>query len=380
MSGDPRTPLRPATLVVHSGLPHELDHGSLAPPMVPASTFVHGNARGFEYGRETNPTWELLEELTGALEGAAGSVVFSSGMAAITAVTEQVPTGGRVVAAHAGYSGTRRLLHAMASNGRISVKLVDIADTDAVAEACAGGAELVLLESITNPLITVPDMRRCIELARAAGAVTMVDNTFATPLLVRPLALGADVVVHSLTKYAGGHSDLILGCAVASSPDLVTRLREQRTMCGSIPGQLETWACLRGIRTLDVRFRRQMGNAAELAQRLEAHPDVHRVLYPGLLSHPHRDRAAALFDDGFGAMISIEVDGDAARADAVCNAVRLWAHTTSLGGFESTLERRARYALDAEVCPPNLLRLSVGIEDVDDLWDDLSAALEATRS
>src|SRR5260370_39782210 len=157
----------------------------------------------------------------------------------------------------------------MESTGRISVKLVDIADPAAVATACAGGAELVVLESITNPLITVPDMRRCIELARAAGAMTMVDNTFATPLLVQPLALGADVVVHSLTKYAGGHSDLILGCAASSSSELVDLPREQRTMCGAIPGQLETWACLRGIPTLHVRFRPQMPNAADLAHALQ---------------------------------------------------------------------------------------------------------------
>jgi cystathionine gamma-synthase len=235
---------------------------------------------------------------------------------------------------------------------------------------------LWLLESITNPLLTVPDLAACVAAGHQTGALVAVDNTFPTPLTLRPLDLGADVVIHSLSKYAGGHSDLVLGSATVRDPALGERLVSWRTATGAIPGQLETWLCLRGLRTLDVRLRRQMGSAAVLADRLSDHGAVERVHYPGLASHPHHDRAAAQLRGGFGAVVSFETTGGAARAEAVCTATRLWAHATSLGAVESTLERRARYELDAEVVPESLIRLSVGIEDVEDLWQDLDQALD----
>jgi len=368
---------RPATLAAHAGLSPDPATGAVVPPLVSSSIFVHGNPGGYEYGREGNPLWERLESALTALEEGSGAVAFASGMAAIAAVLELVPVGAVVVGPHNGYSGTRRLLTHMHRIERIEARIVDVADTAAVTEAC-NGAALCLLESVTNPLLTVPDVPACIDAAHDARALVAVDNTLATPCLLRPLGLGADVVVHSLTKYAGGHSDLILGAAICCDDGLCSRIRDWRTSAGAIPGQLETWLALRGLRTLEVRVRRQIATAAVLAERLEHHPAVSRVYYPGLSSHPHHARAGALLDGGFGAMVSIEVDGGADRAEAVCRATRLWTHATSLGGVESTLERRARYALDAGVVPPSLIRLSVGIEDVEDLYEDLAAALDST--
>ena len=370
------TPLRPATVVAHAGLGADPQHGALPPPLLPTSIFVHGYPGGYEYGREHNPVWELLESAMSALEGGAATTVLASGMAAISAVLELAPVGARVLIPVNGYSGTRRLATEMHDAGRIIAVSVDIADTEAVVRA---GADAVvwLLESVTNPLLTVPDLAACIAAAHQAGALVAVDSTFSTPLTLRPLELGADVVVHSLTKYAGGHSDLILGSATARDAGLGERIRSWRTAAGSIPGQLETWLCLRGLRTLDVRLRRQMASAALLADRLGDHGAVERVHYPGLASHPQHARAAAQLSGGFGAVVSFETSGGGARAEAVCTGTRLWSHATSLGGVESTLERRARYALDAGVVPESLIRLSVGIEDVDDLWQDLDQALDS---
>jgi cystathionine gamma-synthase len=205
----------------------------------------------------------------------------------------------------------------------------------------------------------------------------MVDSTFSTPVLVRPLEHGADIVVHSLTKYVNGHSDLVLGACIARDAGVRDALASRRTMTGSIAGPVEAWLALRGLRTIDVRFRRQCASALELAGRLEAHPGVASVSYPGLPSHPQHERAAAVLTGGFGAVVGIDVRGGAEAADRVGETTVLWQHATSLGGVESTLERRSRYEIDAEICPPGYLRLSVGVEDVDDLWEDLSAALDA---
>ena len=206
------------------------------------------------------------------------------------------------------------------------------------------------------------------------GAITVVDNTFATPLLVQPLRLGADVVVHSVSKYIGGHSDLMLGAVVTKVSDLLPKLRYYRTNVGAIPGQIETWLALRGLRTLDVRLQRQTETAALLAERLRTYPGVVRVHYPGLADHPQHDLAARQMRGGFGAMISIELDCDAATAERVCAATRIWTNATSLGSVESLLERRARWTGE-EYLPAGLLRLSVGVEDAEDLLQDLFQAL-----
>ncbi|HEY6378971.1 MAG TPA: PLP-dependent transferase [Candidatus Dormibacteraeota bacterium] len=368
---------RPATTTVHAGAAPDALTGALAPPLFATSTYQQDNPAGFEYGREGNPVWDRLESLLVELEQGNGALVMASGMAAIAAVAELVPVGGRVVGPANGYTGTRVLLRRLHTAGRISVDLVQIEDTAAV-QAALAGAGLLCLETLTNPMLTVPDLAACIAAAHGAGALVMVDNTVATPLTVRPLDLGADLVVHSVSKYLGGHSDLIAGAVVVNDPGLLERLRFTRQHVGGILGPHEAWLALRGARTLAVRFERQQANAAELAGRLEAHPEVAAVSYPGLASHPHHARAAAQMAGGYGALLAVEVSGGADRAEAVAAATRVWLPATSLGGVESTLERRARYPVDAEVCPPGMLRLSCGIEDVEDLWEDLDAALAQT--
>jgi cystathionine gamma-synthase len=234
---------------------------------------------------------------------------------------------------------------------------------------------LVWLETVTNPMMGVPDLPALIAAARASGVTVYADATFSTPLVVRPLALGADVVMHSATKYLAGHSDLLMGVLVTASSERAESLRERRALTGAVPGALECYLALRGIRTLAVRMERAQANAGELARRLSTHPAVTRVRYPGLPADPGHERAAR-DHDGFGAMISFELAGTAEHAERVCASLRLISHATSLGGVESLIERRARHALDRDHgCPPTLLRLSVGIEHVEDLWADLSQAL-----
>ncbi len=237
-----------------------------------------------------------------------------------------------------------------------------------------------MVESPTNPMLDVADLPALVELAHAQGALVVADNTFATPVVQRPLDHGVDVVVHSVTKYLAGHSDVVLGATVTrddpAGRDLHDRLRAHRHLTGSIAGPQEVWLALRGLRTLTVRVERAQANAAELARRLRSHPAVRAVRHPSLPDDPGHARASAQMR-GFGAIVSIEVDGDAAAAERVAATTRLWVHATSLGGVESSLERRRRHAAESPVVPESLLRLSVGIEDVDDLWADLDQALRA---
>jgi cystathionine gamma-synthase len=329
-----------------------------------------------DYARTDNPTWQAFESALGALEGG-DALVLSSGMAAITAAVSLVDDGARVIAPTHAYSGTLALLEQAADRGRLTLDAVDVADTAGVLAALPGAA-LLWLESPTNPMLEVADLPELCEAARAAGVLTVVDNTFATPLVQRPLDLGADVVVHSVTKYLSGHSDVLLGAVVTRADDagreLGGRLRAHRRLTGSIAGPTEVWLALRGLRTLALRMERAQATAAELARRLAGHPAVERVRHPSLPADPGHERAARQMR-GFGAVLTIEVRGGAAAAEAVACATRLWVHTTSLGGVESTLERRRRHAAEPASVPESLLRLSVGIEDVEDLWADLDRAL-----
>ncbi len=340
-------------------------------PVVLSSTFHAGG--DLAYAREGNPTWAALESAVGALEGG-HAVAYPSGMAALAAVVEPLPHGAVVVAPATPYTGTAAVLSAHASSGRLAVRLVDTTDSLAVAEACSG-ADLVWVETESNPLMGVTDLGQASAAARAAGATLVVDNTFTTPMAVRPLALGADLVMHSATKQLAGHSDVLLGVLVSGQPSVADELITARHLNGSIPGPLESWLALRGLRTLPLRHERSAATAGELARRLSQHPAVTRVRYPGLPDDPGH-RVAAREWDSFGFMLSIEL-ADGAAADAVCEHVRLWVHATSLGGVESTLERRRSWPGESPLVPPGLLRLSVGIEDVEDLWSDLAAALEA---
>jgi cystathionine gamma-synthase len=272
---------------------------------------------------------------------------------------------------HDGYTGTRALLGAREAAGKDEVARVDIADTGAVLAACAG-ADLLMVEMPSNPMMAVAELDALCDGAHRAGALVAVDSTLATPLLLRPLEHGADIVVHSATKFIGGHSDLLMGIAVTRDQALAEHLREGRRLLGTTPGALEVYLALRGLRTLPVRLERAQASAQVLAERLAAHPQVPRVRYPGLPDDPGHERASRLMD-GFGAILSFEVAGGAAQADRVCEAVQVLTHATSLGGVETLIERRARY--EYEATPEALLRLSVGVEHVEDLWADLERAL-----
>ncbi|NHC13518.1 trans-sulfuration enzyme family protein [Motilibacter deserti] len=363
----------PATIAVSAGRPpHEPDE-PLNVPMSFASTYVQGG--GAVYGRFTNPTWEALEDAVGQLEGGI-AVAYGSGLAAVSAALDPVPVGGTVVAPLGSYSGTLAMLRTMQARGRVGeVRLVDPADTAAVTAALPG-ADLLWIESPTNPLLAVADLPAVVAAARAAGVTTVADATFTTPLVLRPLDIGFDVVVHSGTKYFSGHSDALLGVLVSRDEARVDAARAVRTTYGAVPGTAEAWLVLRGLRTLHLRVERGQANAAELAVRLEGHPALDRVRYPGLASDPGHKRAAEQMQ-GFGSIVCIDVRGGAAAAERLVAACELWTPATSLGGVESTLERRRRHSGESLDVPEGLVRLSVGVEDVEDLWADLSAALEA---
>lgn len=324
------------------------------------------------YGREGNAVWTAFEEVVGLLEGGT-AVCFASGMAAISSLLEALPVGAAVVHPADAYSGTRHFLSELRGRGRLQGRPVDVADTAAAVDACRG-ASLLWVESPTNPLMAVADIPSLCSAAHELGVAVVVDNTFATPVLQRPLDLGADVVVHSASKFISGHSDVVMGVAVARDDGWVRRLRSQRTMYGGIPGPLEAFLALRGLRTLQVRLDRAQANALELAKRLAGHSAVEKVRYPGLAEDPGH-RLAASQMAGFGAMLSFEVVGGREQADSVCDSVRICVHGTSLGGVETLIERRQRWPGEAYL-PPGLIRLSVGIEDVEDLWEDLATALE----
>jgi len=349
------------------------DGGWLNVPPVLASTFQLGSGRA--YAREhATPTWEAFEQLLGGLEG--GEVVaFASGMAAVAAVFDLLPAGASVVLGEDCYQGVGGLAAAGAAQGRWRLLRLAVEDTDAWVQA-AGRADLLWLESPSNPLLAVADLPAVCAAERGSRTLIAVDSTFATPLVQRPLELGADLVVHSATKYLGGHSDLLLGAVATRSGRLADGLRERRRLAGATPGALEAYLATRGMRTLALRLERASGSAALLARRLAEHPDVAVVRHPGLSDHPTH-AVACRFMRGFGAVVSFDVHGGAARADAICAALEIIRHATSLGGVESTIERRGAVP-GQEHLPPGLLRLSVGCEHVEDLWADLARALERT--
>ena len=358
--------LSPATIAVTAGRPHG-SGSTLNPAVVLASNFRDGGEYSRTHGTDT---WAALEEAVGALEGGI-AIAFASGMGAIAVILEELPPGARIVVPHDGYTGTRALLGAREAAGKATIVRVDIADTAAVLAACAG-ADLLWIETPSNPLIAIAELDVLCAGAHEAGALVVADSTLATPLLQRPLELGADVVVHSATKFIGGHSDLLMGIAVTRDPALAEHLREGRRLLGTTPGALEAYLALRGLRTLPVRLERGQASAVELAQRLSAHPGVRHIRYPGLAEDSGHERALRLMD-GFGAVLSFEVAGGAAHADRVCERVEVLTNATSLGGVETLIERRARYPL--ELAPEGLLRVSVGCENVEDLWRDLDRAL-----
>jgi cystathionine gamma-synthase len=347
------------------------DESPGAPVNIPptfASTYRDGGEYG--YGRWGNPTWTAFEAALGELEGGQ-CVSYSSGLAAVASLLAPLPLGTTVTYPGNGYAGTRGLLERLAKEGRLTVRTVDVVNTDDVLATLAN-TDLLWLESPTNPTLGIADLPSILRAAKEAGVVSVVDNTFATPLLQQPLSLGATAVVHSATKYIGGHSDLLLGAVIVADTVRRDELVAWRTMEGSIPGVMETYLALRGLRTLPVRFARQQQTAALLADRLSAHSKVARVRYPGLVSDPGHERATAQMS-GYGAMLSFDV-ADASTADRLVESLQLIVGATSLGGVETTIDRRGRWPGEEGV-PPGLLRVSVGLEHSDDLWNDLLHAL-----
>ncbi len=348
--------LHPETSAITAGRPEVAPDASLNPPIIFSSTYHAGGPVG--YGRYGNESWSALEAAISELEGGQ-TLSFSSGMAAISAVFSILPIGAPVVASNQGYSGTMGLLNQHHASGRLEVRFVDITNTEEVIAAMKGAA-LLWLESPTNPCLDIADLPALIAAAKKQTIGVGVDNTFATPLVQRPLSMGADIVMHSVTKFLAGHSDVVLGSLSIADPALFKRLEESRRFNGSIPGPFEAWLALRGIRTFPVRFRAAEKNAQELVTRLESHAKITKVRYPG-----------------FGAVISFEIDGTAEQAEKVCESSRLIAHATSLGGVESLWERRRRWALESPSVPEQLIRLSVGCEHVEDIWQDIEQALAA---
>jgi cystathionine gamma-synthase len=349
---------KPSTVAVAAGRPEHRPDAPLNVPIVMASTYVAGG--DLEYGRYGNPTWAAFEDALGALEGGR-CLSFASGLAAVATVLDLVGNDGLVVAPQHAYNGTVLQLADLESRGRLRTKLVDITDTEAVVAACADAA-LVWLESPTNPALEIADIATIREAAHAAGAYVVVDNTFATPLLQKPLEDDVDLVVHSATKYLSGHSDVLMGAVVTRDDELYAVLKGRRDLLGAVPGSLEAWLALRGLRTLHLRVERAQSNAQELVRRLSGHPAVGEVRYPG-----------------FGGIVSIVLAQGALAADLLTHKTKLWVHATSLGGVESTFERRRRWKSEPATIPEGLVRLSVGIEDVDDLWADLAKALDDLR-
>ncbi|MBH2010914.1 aminotransferase class I/II-fold pyridoxal phosphate-dependent enzyme [Thermomonas sp.] len=370
---------RPCTLAVHAGNHDDPATGAVAPPIHLATTFRHGPAgeriAGYEYQREGDPTNDRLREALVALEGGATALTFASGMAAMTTALESLPAGSRVLFPDDCYSGLRMLFNEFLPQRGLVIETVDMADLDAVRAACATPLAVLWIETPSNPLLKVCDIAALAEIGHAAGALVVADNTFATPLLQRPLALGADIVMHSTTKYFGGHSDVLGGALVFARDDAFAKQVAHRLhVTGGVLAPFSAWLILRGCRSLGARMAMHCANARKLAEFLATHPAVERVNWPGLPTHPDHAVAAKQMRD-FGAMLSVELRGGREAALAVAGRLRIFTNATSLGGCESLVEHRASVEGPNPRSPQNLLRISVGLEDGDDLVADFRQAL-----
>ena len=356
---------------------------ALVPPIHVATTFIRDPdnkySSGNIYGRPDNLTVREAEAIIAALEGAAGAMVLGSGMSAATAVFLSLKPGDHVIAPEVMYWGLRHWLLHEATDWGLDVQLVDTTDLAAVKAALRPGAtKLVWLETPSNPMWGISDIAGVAVLAHAAGAMVAVDSTCATPMLTRPLDLGADIVMHSATKYLNGHSDVIAGALATRADDAFwARIRRTRGILGQILGPFEAYLLIRGMRTLPLRVKAACDNAMELALRLSNHASVAEVLYPGLSAHPGHDVARRQMQGGFGGMLSIRVRGGETAAIATAANVQLWKRATSLGGVESLIEHRGSIEGPGSPCPLDLLRLSAGIEDIEDLYTDIALALRA---
>jgi len=367
------------TVAVHAGADPDPATGAIAPPIHLSTTFEHGPAaepsHGFIYVRETNPTQERLEEALAAIHGGEAALAFASGMAAGAALLQSLPAGSHVLFPDDLYYHVRVVLGELGPRWGLDSSAVDMTDAGAVRRALRPDTRLVWMETPSNPLMKVTDVQAVVSLAREVGAATVVDNTFATPILESPIAEGVDVVLHSTTKYLGGHSDVHGGALVFRTRGaLVDAARRLRELLGGVASPFSSWLVLRGIRTLACRVERHSANAQAVAAALEGHPAVAAVHYPGLASHPGHALARRRMR-GFGGMLSFRVKGGREGALAVASRVRLFINATSLGGTESLIEHRASMEGPGSRVPDDLLRLSVGLEHPDDLIADLRQAL-----
>ena len=378
-------PLSRETLAAQAMGAVDSDTGALVPPLHPATTYeMHpdGSLRdGRAYTRADNPTYDPAEKLLNVLEGGAGCILFASGNAAATAVFQALLPGDHVLVSRILYWGIRKWLAEFAVSWGLDVEFVDVTDPEALQAAIRPGiTRLLWLETPANPTWEITDIAAAAEIAHAAQVCVAVDNTVPTPVLTRPIELGADLVVHSATKYLNGHSDVLAGAVVTARLDpLWERIRSWRRNAGAMLGPFEAWLLQRGMRTLFVRVQRASETALTLAQQLQGHPALKAVLYPGLPSHPGHDIAARQMQDGFGGMLSIRVAGGAEQALAVAAAAQVFKRATSLGGVESLIEHRLSTEGPSSPVPGDLLRLSVGLETPEDLLADLTAALDASR-
>lgn len=360
---------------------HHIDpeSGAILAPIQPSTTFERAPdgeyPSGYVYSRTDNPNRRQLEDILTTLEGGAACAAFSSGTAASAAVFQSLASGDHVVAPSDCYHGTRALLRDVFSRWELQVTFTDVTDPEQVRQAMRPNTRLVWVETPSNPMLKVTDIKHTAEIVHGAGALCVCDNTWATPMLQQPIGLGADMVVHSTTKYISGHSDVMGGAVIAArASELLDRVRQVQATYGAVPSAFDCWLTLRGIRTLHLRMRSHCENANAIASFLSEHPRVEAVHYPGLAAPAERAVAAAQMSD-FGGMLSFQVEGGREQAMDIAANLRLFTRATSLGGTESLIEHRASVEGPDTQTPDNLLRVSVGIENVDDLLADLAQAL-----
>ena len=383
---DPTTPQHGfSTRAIHAGQAFDPTTGAVVPPIYQSSTFVQdgigGFRGGYEYARSANPTRDSLQELLAALEGGTAAFSFASGLAAEDALLRAVlRPGSRIVMGNDVYGGTHRLVNRLWTSWGVTLETVEMTDLDAVrAVVRPGETDVLWVETPSNPLMKISDVTALAEIGHAAGALVVVDNTFASPYLQQPLALGADVVVHSTTKYIGGHSDVVGGALVVTDDELAEKIGFVQFGAGAVSAPMEAWLTVRGIKTLGVRVDRHSSNGLALAHALEAHPAIDRVYYPGLESHPGHELAARQMK-AFGGMISVSLAAGAAAARRFAESTEIFQLAESLGGVESLIgyptemTHASVRGTELEV-PDTIVRLSVGIEDVDDLLADVEQAL-----
>lgn len=382
--------MRPETIAIHAGAEPDGATGSIIPPIYQTSTYVQdgiGEDRGFIYTRTGNPSRSHLESALAAAEGAEHALAFSSGMAAINNVLLTLSSGDHVLCPTSVYGGTFRILEFVYSRFGVEADFVDTADVEAVRNAIKPNTKLLWLESPTNPLLTLCDIRALARIAKERGILTVVDNTFATPVFQRPLELGADIVIHSTTKYISGHLDVLGGACITNDDAIFERLKFHQNAVGAVQAPFDAFLVCRGLKTLALRVRQQAQNAQAVAKYLERHPQVRRTIFPGLASHPQHELARRQMS-GFGSIVSFELDGSYDDTRAFVSRTKLFALGESLGGVRSLLCIPAKQthasmtqeARDRAGISDSLVRLSVGLEHPQDLVEDLEQALSGTRS